>query len=329
MGTATTTESEYPVGTLVVDIFDARTKALLFRGTATDEISDKPEKNVKKIDKASNKMFKEFPAGAAGCPLRARPGLPGAVRRLRGLRPGSGQAGLAGAAQRVLGAAATARERAAGLCGPFERPSHAEVNEKETNDLPTTTARMENRRALLAAILFVALPSELLAQATTVPCTSKPGGRQHCVADTSAGVVLVRSTGAAACLLGKTWGYDDTGVWVTDGCSGEFAGLSEPPARRPAPGHAGPRRGAAKGAERPMIETWGEFDPGKGFLVGRSSAGELSISGYALVRYVNQMPGEQTFTDHLGNEQHGRWPQRHLPAPGDGLLQGLARRTRS
>ena len=29
-------------------------------------------------------------------------------------------------------------------------------------------------------------------------------------------------------------------------------------------------------AER--IETWGEFDPGRGFLVGRSDAGELSIS---------------------------------------------------
>ena len=49
------------------------------------------------------------------------------------------------------------------------------------------------------------------------------------------------------------------------------------------------------------IETWGEFSPGQGFLIGRGDAGELSISGYALVRYVNQTPGEQTFTDHLGN----------------------------
>jgi hypothetical protein len=61
MGTATTTTSEYLVGTLVVDIFDAKSKALMFRGTASDEISDKPEKNVKKLDKASNKMFKDFP----------------------------------------------------------------------------------------------------------------------------------------------------------------------------------------------------------------------------------------------------------------------------
>ena len=63
-GTATTTESEYLVGTLVVDIFDAKSKALMFRGTASDEISDKPEKNIKKVDKAANKMFKDFPPGS-------------------------------------------------------------------------------------------------------------------------------------------------------------------------------------------------------------------------------------------------------------------------
>jgi hypothetical protein len=64
MGTSTTTESEYLVGTLVVDIFNAKTKALLFRGTASDELSDKADKNVKKLGKASDKMFKDFPPGS-------------------------------------------------------------------------------------------------------------------------------------------------------------------------------------------------------------------------------------------------------------------------
>jgi hypothetical protein len=64
MGTATTTTSEYIVGTLVVDIFDAKTKGLMFRGTATDELSDKPEKNAKKLQKASDKLFKDFPPGS-------------------------------------------------------------------------------------------------------------------------------------------------------------------------------------------------------------------------------------------------------------------------
>jgi hypothetical protein len=64
-GTAQTTVSEYTVGTLVVDIFNAKSKQLMFRGTASDELSDKPEKNAKKLGKASDKMFKNFPPGSA------------------------------------------------------------------------------------------------------------------------------------------------------------------------------------------------------------------------------------------------------------------------
>ena len=64
-GTATTTASEYTVGTLVVDIFDAKSKGLLWRGIAQDELSDKPEKNIKKLGKASDKLFKDFPPGSA------------------------------------------------------------------------------------------------------------------------------------------------------------------------------------------------------------------------------------------------------------------------
>ena len=65
MGTASTTVTEYRVGTLVVDIFDPKTKTLVFRGTAEDELSDKPEKNAKKLEKASEKLFKNFPPGSA------------------------------------------------------------------------------------------------------------------------------------------------------------------------------------------------------------------------------------------------------------------------
>jgi hypothetical protein len=53
--------------------------------------------------------------------------------------------------------------------------------------------------------------------------------------------------------------------------------------------------------ENVPIESWGALEPGKGFLVGRTSFAELSISAYALVRYVNQLPAEQSFVDHLGN----------------------------
>src|SRR5262245_43122177 len=75
---------------------------------------------------------------------------------------------------------------------------------------------------------------------TTVRCESKPGQRVSCPADTSAGVVLQRSSGEAPCLLGKSWGYDQTSVWVSDGCSGDFltgqAAQSEP-TKRKAPFH--------------------------------------------------------------------------------------------
>jgi len=63
-GTATTTESEYRVGTLVVDIFDAKTKKLIFRGVGQDELADKPEKNTKKLEKGVAKIFKNFPPQA-------------------------------------------------------------------------------------------------------------------------------------------------------------------------------------------------------------------------------------------------------------------------
>jgi len=60
-GNSTTTVNEYQVGTMVVDIFSAKDKKLIFRGAAQDELSEKPEKNAKKIEKGAEKMFKNFP----------------------------------------------------------------------------------------------------------------------------------------------------------------------------------------------------------------------------------------------------------------------------
>jgi hypothetical protein len=59
--TAYTVPTQYREGTLVVDLFDAGTKQLIWRGTATDTLSDKPEKNAEKLRKAIEKMFKKFP----------------------------------------------------------------------------------------------------------------------------------------------------------------------------------------------------------------------------------------------------------------------------
>ena len=61
MGTSTTTVNEYREGTLVLDMYDSNSRQLLWRGTATDTMSDKPEKNEKKLNKAVEKMFDKFP----------------------------------------------------------------------------------------------------------------------------------------------------------------------------------------------------------------------------------------------------------------------------
>jgi hypothetical protein len=60
-GDATTTVDNYKVGTLVVDLFAANTKTLLWRGSASDTLSDKSDKNIKNLDKGVQKMFDHFP----------------------------------------------------------------------------------------------------------------------------------------------------------------------------------------------------------------------------------------------------------------------------
>ena len=60
-GTATTTVQTYKVGTLVVDIVDANSKKLIWRGSASDTLSNNSDKNIKELDKGVNKMFSRFP----------------------------------------------------------------------------------------------------------------------------------------------------------------------------------------------------------------------------------------------------------------------------
>jgi hypothetical protein len=62
-GDATTTVDNYKVGTLVVDLFNSRDKKLLWRGSASDTLSDKSDKNIKNLDKGVEKMFDHFPPG--------------------------------------------------------------------------------------------------------------------------------------------------------------------------------------------------------------------------------------------------------------------------
>lgn len=60
-GESTTTVEAYKVGTLVVDLFDAKTKNLVWRGVSSDTLSDKSDKNIKNLNKGVQKMFQHFP----------------------------------------------------------------------------------------------------------------------------------------------------------------------------------------------------------------------------------------------------------------------------
>ena len=62
-GPTTTTYNTYTYreGTLVVEIADADGHQLLWRGTATDTLSDNSDKNIKMLNNAMNKLFKNYP----------------------------------------------------------------------------------------------------------------------------------------------------------------------------------------------------------------------------------------------------------------------------
>ena len=62
-GPTTTTYQTYTTreGTLIVDIADANGHQLLWRGSATNSIADNSDKNIKTLNNAVNKLFKNFP----------------------------------------------------------------------------------------------------------------------------------------------------------------------------------------------------------------------------------------------------------------------------
>jgi len=64
-GETFTTVDQIPVGTLVLDMYDTHEHKLIWRGTATDTLSNNPDKNTGKVDKAIDKMLAKFPPKGA------------------------------------------------------------------------------------------------------------------------------------------------------------------------------------------------------------------------------------------------------------------------
>jgi hypothetical protein len=48
-------------GTLVVDLLDAESQEIVWRGLATEKLAEIPDKNLKKIDRVVKKLFKRLP----------------------------------------------------------------------------------------------------------------------------------------------------------------------------------------------------------------------------------------------------------------------------
>ncbi len=63
-GTATTYVIPESVGNLVVDIFDASDKRLIWRGMASKVLSSRPNRNIAKLNRAVAEMFRRFPPAA-------------------------------------------------------------------------------------------------------------------------------------------------------------------------------------------------------------------------------------------------------------------------
>ena len=66
MGASTTTVNKFNVGTLVLDMWDAKEHRLVWRGIASDTLSKDAKKNAKKIDQAAQKLFEKYPPTSGG-----------------------------------------------------------------------------------------------------------------------------------------------------------------------------------------------------------------------------------------------------------------------
>ncbi len=59
------TVQSYTQGTLVVDLYDASTKKMVWRGVATGSVSSRPSRNTRRLDRALMRMFERYPPRTA------------------------------------------------------------------------------------------------------------------------------------------------------------------------------------------------------------------------------------------------------------------------
>jgi len=60
-GMATSTVNYYTIGSLIVDIFDAKSKKAIWHATGEGTVTTDSQENAKKVSAAAGQMFKNFP----------------------------------------------------------------------------------------------------------------------------------------------------------------------------------------------------------------------------------------------------------------------------
>jgi len=160
--------------------------------------------------------------------------------------------------------------------------------------------RIHRFRFVLLFILFALVRP---AQAQTLSCSSDDGGKKYCPADMRSGAHLVKQQSEAVCKQDYSWGYDEKGIWVDHGCSGEFA---------------------LGGGTSPEAPGGGKEEPGK-TITCASEGGKKNYCGvdapHASVRMVKQLgssPCTQGTT--WGYDERGIWVDHGCRA--DFLVQG-------
>jgi len=87
-----------------------------------------------------------------------------------------------------------------------------------------TTHHPKHQQAVsaLAALALVAGSVPASAAQREVRCDSRSLGHNYCRVDTDGRVELIDRHSLFSCREGRSWGYDERGVWVDRGCSATF-----------------------------------------------------------------------------------------------------------
>ena len=71
---------------------------------------------------------------------------------------------------------------------------------------------------------IVVAPVPIMPSVSSIVCESRDYQQQFCATGRQVGRAwLVTQRSRSACIQGQSWGYDGRGIWVSQGCEGEFA----------------------------------------------------------------------------------------------------------